>query len=463
MENWKIVTAAVAVFAFSLEFRPMDSFLTAYLTSPEIHATLSEVSDVLTPIRIQFGVIGTFLVFLLADYLRYKPIMIFNGTLGMLAYACLMGSPTIFRLKVVEVCLSLFTCAEVSYYGYLFAKIKEKEQYQTATGCAKAGMLSGKFASGILGQAVVYFNNHDYSTLPYYSFTSMTFVTVWGFLLPSVRHSQYFHAEEQVIATTTGTVADDSSAEYFSKKAIQDPNIPKYIVEKDDRQQNVDQTIAVATNPFKRIYEDFKYSYKDTEVLWWSFWHIVGLFGYAQIILYINVLYTYEMDVSDDKNTLYNGLVDSIATMSAAICAYKIGKANVDWTRRGDMFLAISSLTLGLTMCLCYFFKNIFLVYAMFIFYDTLVESTFVIVISQIAKRLRNDCYTLILGFNAFVAVVLCTLSSTFLTAIRLSIPAKFLAYGGTYVTLGIIYGCAAVYKRNTAVVVSRRRFHRIP
>lgn len=55
----------------------------------------------LTPIRINFGVIGTFLVFLLADYLRYKPIMVLNGVLGILAYTNLMGSPTIFRLKVL--------------------------------------------------------------------------------------------------------------------------------------------------------------------------------------------------------------------------------------------------------------------------------------------------------------------------------------------------------------------------
>jgi len=43
MDQWKFVTAAVTVFAFSLEIRPMDSFLTAYLTGPEVNATLDEV------------------------------------------------------------------------------------------------------------------------------------------------------------------------------------------------------------------------------------------------------------------------------------------------------------------------------------------------------------------------------------------------------------------------------------
>lgn len=46
------------------------------------------------------AIFGTFLVFLLTDYLRYKPVMIFNGLVGMLAYICLMSPPTIIGLKV---------------------------------------------------------------------------------------------------------------------------------------------------------------------------------------------------------------------------------------------------------------------------------------------------------------------------------------------------------------------------
>lgn len=54
MENWKVVTALVTVFAFSLEFRPMDSFLTAYLTGPQIHVTLAEVYYVIIVLRFGF-------------------------------------------------------------------------------------------------------------------------------------------------------------------------------------------------------------------------------------------------------------------------------------------------------------------------------------------------------------------------------------------------------------------------
>lgn len=39
------------------------------------------------------------------------------------------------------------------------------------------------------------------------------------------------------------------------------------------------------------------------------------IIGFLQIILYINILYTYTVDVSNDNSILLNGLVDSLATM----------------------------------------------------------------------------------------------------------------------------------------------------
>lgn len=81
----------------------------------------------------------------------------------------------LWQVQIAEVCMSLFTCGEVSYYGYLYAKIKDKEYYQIATGCAKAGMLSGTCVSGLIGQLVIYMNNCDYSILPYYSIVGTVF------------------------------------------------------------------------------------------------------------------------------------------------------------------------------------------------------------------------------------------------------------------------------------------------
>lgn len=75
---------------------------------------------------------------------------------------------------MVEIGLSLFTCAEMSYIGYTYAKIENKDYYQIATGYVKAGMLSGRCVSGLLSQLVVNLNDGDYSSLNYYSLASTT-------------------------------------------------------------------------------------------------------------------------------------------------------------------------------------------------------------------------------------------------------------------------------------------------
>lgn len=71
--------------------------------------------------------------------------------------------------------MGMYFCTEVAYYSYLFAKIKNKEHYEIATGCAKAGSLSGQCASGLIGQLVVTLSaKNDYSTLPYLSLAGTT-------------------------------------------------------------------------------------------------------------------------------------------------------------------------------------------------------------------------------------------------------------------------------------------------
>lgn len=445
MDHWKFITVMVTVFTFTVEIRPMDSFLTAYLTGPIVNVSLNEVSNVLTPIRIYFGVIGSFLVFLSSDYLRYKPVMIINGMLGMAAYVNLINSPTTFRIMMTEICLSLFACIEMAYYGYLYSKIEDKEHYQIATGFAKSGMLSGTCVGGILGQLVVYFNNCNYSVLPYYSLAFMTFATTWACFLPSVGKSK--------TVIHIGDVGDEG----FLNSAIRDPGIPKYSSTEKANKPNIAPS-AILFNHFS----DFRHSYADRTVLMWSIWYVIAMAAFTQTNLYVNILYTYIADETDDKHMLLNGLVDSLATMCAAISTYQIGKVNVNWNKHGSTFLAFISLAIALLLSLGYCSKNILIVYMMYICFDTIVQSIFVIAMSQIAKQLKHDFYTSVLGFNAFLGILLSTCLSSLMIRIGTSLPVRFLVYSSTFAILGVVYGCAAIIFA-TKDRSAKRRFSRLP
>lgn len=46
MESWKKITIFVAVFAFVREFRPIEPFYAAYMTSPLINCTVEQVISI---------------------------------------------------------------------------------------------------------------------------------------------------------------------------------------------------------------------------------------------------------------------------------------------------------------------------------------------------------------------------------------------------------------------------------
>ncbi|XP_025192959.1 folate transporter 1-like isoform X2 [Melanaphis sacchari] len=369
--------------------------------------------------------------------------MILNGVLGMVAYICLMDSPNTLQIMVTEFCLSLFACIEMTYYGYLYSKIEDKVHYQIATGFAKSGMLSGSCVGGLLGQLVVYFNDRNYSVLPYYSLAFMTFATVWACFLPSVGNGKTIKV-------------DDVRGDGFSNATIRNPSIPKY-----SSTEKADTPNVVPSTDVLNRFSDFRHSYTDRTVLMWSIWYIVAIAEYTQTNLYVNILYTYIVDVTDDKHALLNGLVDSMATMCAAISAYQIGKVNVNWNYHGYTFLTFSSLVLSLLLSLGYSSKNILVVYFMYICFNTILQSVFVIAISQIAKQLKHDCYTSVLGFNAFLGIVLSTCLSSLLVCIETSLPIRFLVYSCIFIVLGVVYGCAAIIFATNKTTM--KRFERLP
>lgn len=57
---------------------------------------------------------------------------------------------------------------EVAYYTYMYAKVP-KEYYQQVTGHTRAGILIGRFLSGLIGQLLISFEVMNVKTLTYLS------------------------------------------------------------------------------------------------------------------------------------------------------------------------------------------------------------------------------------------------------------------------------------------------------
>jgi len=79
MEKWLIQSIWIAVFGFLKEFRPEDPYIIQYLTNPPMNFTNQEVNQEIFPVSTYTCLGLTIVMFLVTDYLRYKPIVVLNA------------------------------------------------------------------------------------------------------------------------------------------------------------------------------------------------------------------------------------------------------------------------------------------------------------------------------------------------------------------------------------------------
>lgn len=111
-------------------------------------------------------------VFLITDFVRYKPIIILCGLSGLITFILIVIGRTVLMMQIVEFFYGLFLSAEVAYYTYIYAKV-DKKHYQEVTGHTKAASLFGRSMSGVVAQLTASFDLLDYQQLNYITITGM--------------------------------------------------------------------------------------------------------------------------------------------------------------------------------------------------------------------------------------------------------------------------------------------------
>lgn len=73
----------------------------------------------------------------------------------------------------------LFRASEVAYYTYMFANIRNKDEYQIATSIVRTSVLVGKCSCGTIAQILISYNIVSYVYLLYLSvFGEYNFYTI---------------------------------------------------------------------------------------------------------------------------------------------------------------------------------------------------------------------------------------------------------------------------------------------
>ncbi|XP_017298122.1 thiamine transporter 2-like [Diaphorina citri] len=100
MELWVKLSIWIGTFGFFKEFRPEDPYIVQYLTGHKMNFTDEQVNQVIFPVSTYTSLVELVFVFLITDWLRYKPVVILCALSGVIVQVMLIWGRGITAMRV---------------------------------------------------------------------------------------------------------------------------------------------------------------------------------------------------------------------------------------------------------------------------------------------------------------------------------------------------------------------------
>ncbi|XP_068156249.1 thiamine transporter 1-like isoform X2 [Drosophila tropicalis] len=409
MKEWLKISCLLCVFGFVREIRPSEPYVTEYLLGPWRNITETQLTQDVYPVGTYSHLVQLVFVFLITDFLRYKPLIITIGAAGVIIWSMLIWTTSLLSLQILELFYGTYMAAEVAYYTYIYAKV-DKKYYPRVTSHTRAAMFVGKLVSGITSQLMINLDVMNYKELNYITLTTQIIAMLWAFGLPKVDKSLYFHRQIE-------QNAEDAEAQ------------PQTIVTKQP-------------GATKLLWSHFYNAYTNPRVLQWSLWYAIGLAGYLQVTYYMQVLWKV---IEPEPQIAWNGAVDAVLTALAAMMALAAGYLHTGRMKpRLSLFvLAILSALEGGAVLICCWTKDIYWSYVGFILFGGLYGFTITLASAEVARNLEEESFGLVFGFNTLLALVFQSLLTIIVVSdIGLSLNAvgQYTVYAFYFIVVGLIY-----------------------
>uniref|UniRef100_A0A8C0HGC7 Solute carrier family 19 member 3 n=1 Tax=Chelonoidis abingdonii TaxID=106734 RepID=A0A8C0HGC7_CHEAB len=357
--SWIYPTLVLCIYGFFSMMRPSEPFLTPYLTGPDKNLTIDEVTNQVFPVWTYSYLVLLFPVFLITDYLRYKPIISLQGLSFIITWLMLLFFQGVLAMQWMEFFYGMVTATEVAYYAYIYSVVSA-DHYQKVTSYCRSITLVSTTVAAVLGQLLVSLAELSYFYLNAISLASLSLAFLASFFLPMPKKSMFFH-KNHILETPQGRMGQDTMSNecYCTKK-----------------------------------------------LLYWSLWWALATAGYNQIVNYIQVLWD---DKAPSQNyDIYNGAVEAAATF--LITSMAVGYVKINWDLSGELALGIFSALDAGSLFLMHFTTNIWACYASYLVFKSCYMLLITISTFQIAVNLSMERYALMFGFNNFVALVIQTI-----------------------------------------------------
>ncbi|NP_001016298.1 solute carrier family 19, member 3 [Xenopus tropicalis] len=290
--GWKYPTFFLCLYGLCANLRAVEPFIAAYLIGPHHNLTAEQVTTSVFPVWTYSYLAALIPVFLLTDYLRYKPVIIMQG-LGMsISLLLLLLTHGVPAMQVMEFFYAIFTACDPAYYAYIYSVV-DTAHYQRVTGYCRSITLVGVTLGAIIGQMLVSLAGVSYVYLNVISLTSTSVAFLFSLFLPMPSSSMFVH--RKMAGDTTNILSQELESPHSEQTQSATGT------ETENKSTGSNKFLQVLW----RLGKEMKECYSSMKILYWSLWWAFATAGYTQVINYVQILW--EHVAPSEKFSIYNG------------------------------------------------------------------------------------------------------------------------------------------------------------
>ncbi|NWS71710.1 S19A1 protein, partial [Crotophaga sulcirostris] len=306
-QRWKLQVFYLCFYGFMTQIRPGESFITPYLLGPDKNFTRAEVTNMITPVLSYSYMAVLVPIFLLTDYLRYKPVLVLQSLSHISIWLLLVFGMSVLAMQLMEFFYGITMAARIAYSSYIFSLVAPS-RYQRMASYSRSSVLLGVFTSSVLGQLCVTLDNVSFLTLNYVSLGFVSFGLILTLFLQRPRRSLFFNRPEETSNGAAPTELDkmtggDSGG---GKRSWREAALC-------------------------RMLRDVGALAKQPQLQLWSLWWVFNSAGYYLVLYYVQILWN-EIWPTTDNYRVYNGGVDAASTLLGAVASFAAGFVKIRWT-----------------------------------------------------------------------------------------------------------------------------------
>ncbi|XP_067844115.1 reduced folate transporter [Heptranchias perlo] len=425
-ERWRFSVLYLCFYGFMAQIKPAESFITPYLLGPDKNFTREQVTNEITPV-LSYSYMSVLVpVFLLTDYLRYKPVLILQSLSHIAIWLLLLFGTTVLQMQFMEFFYGITMAARVAYSSYIFTLVTP-QLYQKVASYSRSSVLMGVFVSSVLGQLFVSLGGVPFYTLNYISLGFVIFAFTLTLFLKRPKRTMFFNRQT---LTTNGAIPSEADAMHAISVTLV------------NEKQKAPQRWHWRESALVKMILELKDTVRSPRLKLWSLWWIFNSTGYYLVVYYVQILWD-NIYPSRENRGVYNGGVDAAATLLGAIASFSAGHVTLRWSLWAELVIfSITALQAGL-LFLMNTTTNIWVCYVGFVLFRSSHQLLVPIAIFQIATSLTKELCALVFGMNTFIATILKTIITVIIADKRglgLHVNNQFYFYIGYFSLLATVY-----------------------